>query len=325
MKIISLNKWVLGGMAALALSAQAQTFQYNNGDVLIGFRNEASGTSDLVINAGPVSAFTNLLATPGSTINITALAGAKLAAAFGQTNGLAWSASACFNVLAPAGQDTIFMSRQRSDYNNQSSPWVAKGDSEQDNTVAKIDLMGTGAVAIGGGIGANSVTNTTTSLIEPEGFGVAPKFSYLNVVKTKPLSQDPNSGRIYANWLGTFQGNPEQLTDTLPARADFYWMPANGTTTYLGYFELSADGSLVFHSGPSPFQSQITNIVRNGNNTTVYFTTGTTGTYTLLTSDDITLPLSSWTTVSSVSGDGSVKNLSDTTASAARFYAISAQ
>ena len=57
---LSLHKVALfSAVVVLAGSAQAQ-FTYNSGDVLVCFRNVASPTYDLIVDAGPVLTFTNM-------------------------------------------------------------------------------------------------------------------------------------------------------------------------------------------------------------------------------------------------------------------------
>ena len=52
---------VFSAVAVMAGSAQAQ-FTYNSSDVLVCFRNVASPNYDLIVDAGPVSTFTNMAA-----------------------------------------------------------------------------------------------------------------------------------------------------------------------------------------------------------------------------------------------------------------------
>ena len=112
-------------VAALLLAAltqvQANTFGYTNGNVLICFRKSPSGTTDLIVNAGPISYFTNLA--PNTKVNINAYTGTQL----GQvgTNNLAWSALAYFdNTASPAAlRNTIFMTNPRYDLNTQTTPY----------------------------------------------------------------------------------------------------------------------------------------------------------------------------------------------------------
>src|ERR1017187_10678172 len=82
---------------------------YANGDVLICFR-KSGVANDLVVDAGPISTFTN--ATPNQRITITQYTGGQLAAALSATNGVSWSAFAYFdNSVNPNW--TLYMTRAR--------------------------------------------------------------------------------------------------------------------------------------------------------------------------------------------------------------------
>jgi hypothetical protein len=62
--------------------------------------------------------------------------------------------------------------------------------------------------------------------------------------------------------------------------------------------------------------------------TYVSFSTGSTGTYTLRGTNNlgvVNAPVTSWPAVTSVSGNGSVNMLQDTTGVATKFYVITAQ
>src|SRR5476649_2915381 len=101
------------GLIALLVSfaaaeLRADTFtNYTVGDVLICFRKNG-GANNLVVDAGPVSIFTN--ATPNQRITITQFTGAHLALI--GTNSVSWSAFTWFDgSVSPASvQWTLFVS-----------------------------------------------------------------------------------------------------------------------------------------------------------------------------------------------------------------------
>ncbi len=326
MNIFSLSKKVCAGTAlALACATNAQTFSYNNGDLLVGFRLTAGGNNDLVVRAGSAASFTNQ--TPGTTITIANLSGTLLKHAFGTTNDLAWSAFGCFDVTYPdaAQQNTLFMTRARTDNNIQSSPWLRYIASAQGTTRAKVDGAGYGGNYIGASLPAAVNTNQPNYLIEAEALNVSPTFSYNSLLG------------VSGNWGGF--GITEQTTsstfttDGSPVRADLYWIVPGGTvvshppSTYLGYFQLSTSGALTFTAASigSVTTPVITGITRVGTLSTVNFTTGSSGTYTLRATSTLTTPKASWTVLGSVSGNNSVQSLTETTTTTPRFYMISAQ
>jgi hypothetical protein len=174
--------------------------------------------------------------------------------------------------------------------------------------------------------GAN---NKTGLLVEPESFA----HSYYKQIF---YAAAPSA----FNWNGTFQGDAEQstsgsfTTSGQPVRADFYSLvpsvPGPGSATYLGYFEMNTNGVLTYTAGPSPstlVQPRIVNITRNSTTTTVYFTTGSSGSYSLLAANSLAgTAVAGWPQVgSSVPGNGLTNSITDTYSGSQRFYAVKAQ
>ena len=118
-------------------------------------------------------------------------------------------------------------------------------------------------------------------------------------------------------------------------RADLYWMlPYNSNishppSTYLGYFELNTNGVLTYTAGPSsstPVAPTIVSVTRVGTTTTVYFTTGPSGSYSLLGTNNLTAPEVTWPVIGSpVTGNSQTNSISDVTTDSSRFYLIRAQ
>jgi hypothetical protein len=311
--------------AALLLAASTQihanTFGYANGDVLICFRSAPFGSTDLIVDAGPISYFTNLAA--NTTVNITAYTGTQLAQV--GTNDLAWSAWAYFdNTASPAElQNTIYLTNPRSDLNTQTTPYTCRTSSSQNLTISKLGAISAGAVN-----NANySGLNTSTAVLESESYN-------LN-----------NSAVSYYIGLGstldfgkTFQAQPDQYTPSdfttggVPVRADLYWLePATGKpdAKFLGYFQLSTNGLMTYTAYPSATVATpvILSFTRIGSTSTVTFTTGSIGTYTLRGTNSTGLLTSrtNWPAISSVSGNGSSRSLMDITTGSRKFYSITAQ
>lgn len=319
--------------AAMIFSAfPSEAFNYQYGDLLIGLRQTGGGTYDLVIDAGPAANFTNL--TTGTKITITAMTGQLLSDAFGTTNGLSWSAFGAYDLSYPDGsQDgTLFMSRARSTFNFQSTPWGRYSATTQDGTGNKIDGVGVGAFTIGQDLPVNS-DNTSNALVELASWNTdGGKASY--------RSELYGPGSI-PNWANTFQGLPEQTTsgtftdDGQPVRADLYWMLpytsqiSHPPATYLGYFEFNTNGVLTYTAGPSTatlVPPTIVSVTRVGTTTTVYFTTGNSGSYSLLGTNNVAAPKATWPMLGSpVSGNGLTNSISDVTTDGSRFYLIRAQ
>ena len=89
---------------------------------------------------------------------------------------------------------------------------------------------------------------------------------------------------------GTFSGNPENSTpgdfstSGTVVRSDFYQMTPTASLgkfgTFLGYFEFAPDGTMTYVAYPSTVPV-ISSISRSGAVSTINYTTGLYGTYTL--------------------------------------------
>jgi len=305
------------GLIALLASfavegAMAQTFtNYQTGDVLVGFRKSL----DLVVDAGNISTYTGLGINQSS--NVTAFSGSDLAA-IGGTNLLYWSAFTYQN------NGTIYATRPRSSgaLNSEAQPWTGNGSTLATLTINWIKKIVTGAQAYYN----NAVySSTPTSVVEDTSSSGNPYFG--NGVSLQE-GLDGNTSSL-GTFEGTFAGNIEQqtgihfTTGNTVERADFFQVPANGSSVWLGYFELNTNGALKYVAYPITTPA-ITSITRSGNTTTIQYTTGYYGTYTLRSSSS--LPASSWSSVTTLtSGDTLTHTYVDTTSDDSRFYTITAQ
>lgn len=305
---------------------QANTFGYNNGDVLICFRKAATGASDLVVNAGPVSTLTNLAA--NTTITISTYTGTQLASI--GTNNIAWSAWAYFDSSAtlPVGMtNTVYMTSPRDTLATQTTPYYRDTASAQGQTIGKLKAIMAGAVN-----NANfSVLNSATAVLESESYNLN------NSAVSYYLGLGNN-----LNFNDTFQQQPDQYTAAnfttsgTASRADFYWIAPTLNTDhsqpdakFLGYFQLATNGVMTYTAYPTATVTApvILAFTRNGSTNTVTFTTGSSGTYTLrgTNSAGLTVTRANWPAINSVAGDGGSHALTDVTTATNKFYVISAQ
>jgi hypothetical protein len=311
---------LLVGFAASEIMAGTLS-SYSVGDVLVCFRN--GGANDLVVDAGPISTFTNY--PPNSTNIITQYTGDQLA--YVSTNSVDWSAFTWFdNTVSPNW--TLFVTRPRASLNVQTSPWVDKTSANQQLTALDVQKIPLGAVDEAGYIpsGAGSTLNTSTAVLEGDDTATDP---------------DYKTGKSYAtalgnadNFDGTFQGDPENTTPAsfttsgTVVRSDFYQLTPTsgyGLGTYLGYFEFSTNGVMSYVAYPTS-TPVIKSISSSGGTTTITYTTGTYGTYTLLGSYSLTAPISTWSSVATLStGDNSTHTVTDTDPNSPKFYVIKAQ
>ncbi|MEI9864172.1 MAG: hypothetical protein WDN00_06390 [Limisphaerales bacterium] len=314
----------LGLMALLAGYAVSGTMagnfnNYATGDVLLCFRN--GGVANLVIDVGPIATFTN--ATPNQRIPIAQFTVDQLNAAFGGVNGLNWSAFTWLN------NNTLFVSKARAALNSQSVPWSANNAGLQSGVAQNMSSIPVGANYIFNNAAISP--STADSVIEPQSAsGYINGQSYYNSLY---------GGLSLPNFGGTFPGTPEIATpgdfDTSATvvRSDFYQIPpgaGRAGVKYLGYFEFASDGSLTYVAYPAttPTVPVIKSISRSGNVSTISYTAGSSGVYTLRGTNTLAsgVAATNWPAISILtSGDTAVHTATDTDSGDIKFYIITAQ
>ena len=308
-------------------SVRGNTFAYTNGNVLICFRKAnpttyaSLGGNDLVVNAGSISYFTNLA--PNTKVTITAYTGTQLSQV--ATNSVGWSAWACFDEVAdPTATNTLFMTKPRTSLNVQTSPYNIRTHTSYGYVIGELSPIVQGARD---NANYSATYNTSLAVLEPDSWNEVLSLSYYTGLGTT------------FDFGGSFQADPEQYnpanftTSGNPLRSDFYWLypssASNKKAVFLGYFELSTNGVMTYTAYPSPtvVAPTIISFTRTGSTSTVTFTTGNSGTYTLRGTNSLTsgTPSTNWPAITSVGGDGSNHSLSDVTTSTGTFYIITAQ
>jgi len=291
---------------------------YASGDVLLCFRNS---TSDLVVDVGQLSTLTNLTANSRYTISTYTTAQLTTAGTFGNSpvglNGTSWSA------FSWTPDNTLFVTRPRSGPNTATVPWYDQMNSIQNGVTVRMQAIPPGAT---NQIAYDS-NNSSTAILEPD--------SDTSYFVGSSYGTAINGG-YGGNFSGDFQGNPENTTPGSFSTSgtvqcsDFYQMtPNNGFIRgkYLGYFELNTNGVMTYVAypiTPAVFQS----ISRSGNQTTIYYTTGVNGTYTLRNNTSLTsgTPILGWTSVATLSsGDTATHSITFTDNNSTSFYTITAQ
>ena len=312
----------LGGLVLSSGALQAAPFLYGPGDLVLAFR-QSGNASDYVVNLGKA---TNFNAVPvGTTIPVPNLSSSQFESAFPSVNGVSWSVASANRPPLDANYplQTLWVSAPREQSGVQSLPWLRKGQFVQGTAGAQIDAVGVNAASASSNQ-PGGPDNTAAGVVIPSSSDFA-------------ISAVIGDG---GNYAGTFQGLVENTT-----AADFDGAPANvsrldlyelipGTTAagtlntpgrHLGYFELKPDRSLTFSNiPPAPPTPEITGIARTGDVTTVSFTTASGAGYTLRAVDGagLSTPVSGWSVVGSLTGDGSVRTLQDTSTSDIRFYVV---
>jgi hypothetical protein len=323
----------LGLIAVLVSVAAGQIWagtlsSYAVGDVLLCFR-KSGGANGLVVDAGPISTFTN--ATHNQRIPITQYTGGQLAAALSATNGVSWSAFTWFDDSVNPNW-AVCMTRARTLLNTQTSPWLAASASSQQY------LITTELATIPLGANDNfsivlyNANSTSTAVIEPDSSTGNTSGNYPDG-QSYHSALDPLGGGD--NNFGGFAGNPENTTTNnfttagTVARSDFYWIPpaGSGAVKYLGYFELNTNGAMTYVAYPTAIPT-LKAISRSGNIATLTYKSGVYGTYTLLGTNKISAPVSTWPVAGTgtlSSGDNSTHTIQDIDSVSNKFYIIQAQ
>jgi hypothetical protein len=310
------------------LQANTPVFVYGDRDLVLCFRKINAdgfgtvGLNTIEVDIGP--AVTYYGAAIGSTTAISQYS-TSLLGTFDSINDMSWSVSGCVPYAGDGGDQTIpaetlWVTTPRPAAQVIAAPWVANGSNPQALAANEIASIEFNAGQYSAGV-ASGAQNTGTAIVIP--VGDTPDFScdaYLG----------PNG-----NFNGRFQGRVETTTPPdftsgteLPSRADFYQLePSTGGAhpagAYLGYFELAANGSMVFYrlAGPPPAIAATV----SGTTSTISFPTVTGATYTLYYTDaaGLSSPISTWTKVSpSISGNGTVQSFQVTSTDANRFYSV---
>lgn len=313
---------LLGGFAGLTGALHAAPFLYGPGDLVLAFR-QTGNAADYVVNLGKATHYNALPA--GTSIALTNLSAAQLGSAFASLNGLRWSVAAANRPPADPNYplQTLWIARPRGETGTPSLPWLRKGQSAQGLVGAQVDGVGYNAAQASSNL-PGGADNTATGVVIP----VGNNFNVNQVIGTA------------GNYANTFQGDVENLTpddfDADPAnvsRSDLYELLPGTTATgtvnapgrYLGYFELKPDGTLTFNTGSTPVPApEITGVSREGDLTAVSFSTVNGATYRLRVTDAAGLgsPIAAWSAGPSLTGNGSMQSLQDSSPAAVRFFAL---
>ena len=305
---------LLGAFAAGEMRAGTLT-NYATGDVLVCFRK---GGQDMVVDIGPINTLTN--ATANQRISLSSYyTTTQLNELSTQRKQLPWSA---FTYLT---NDTLYVTRARTSQAVQTAPWLCASAGSQNNVARRMATIPVGASSYNGN--SPNANNTSTVVIEDS-------VSSGNANYTLGLSYSTALAGTYGgNFDGTFQGNPETTTPntfTTPVRADFYQLtPTAGYALgkWMGYFEMATNGILTYVAYPSAVPV-IQSIVRTNTTTTITYTAGLYGTYTLRGATDLATAgsVTNWPFIATLtSGDSAVHTVTDVTAADVKFYSITAQ
>ena len=230
------------GLAVFATAAKAQTFNYSDANLLVGFR-QTGAANDLLFNLGPVSGFDWQTGSikPGTTVTVGDAT--TVNSAFTSLNNLEWASFA--GVKTSGGSypvSSLFVTAPGSP----SAPWLTDFASSQGGTATRINSIGVGGKNYGAAI--PTAVPISGAVLVPAGNAQA----YDTFVK--------GAGSA-ANFQGTFQGNVEVNTGasfsagSKPASADLYELKPDGlgnNGVLLGTFQLNKTGQMTFTAVPEP-------------------------------------------------------------------------
>jgi hypothetical protein len=316
---------IMSGLVLLTGGTHAEPFLYRPGDLVLTLR-QTGGASDLVVNIGRA---TNFNALPeGTAFTIESVSGDQVAAAFSSVASLAWAVVGANRPPADPAYplQTIWVTAPRLDIETQSPAWLRKGQFVQATAASQIQAIGVNAAASSSSQPTGPL-NTASSVV----IAANSDFALAGLIG--------DAGDL----VGTFQGSIENTTpvdfDSAPdnrSRADLYEL-VPGTTQegtiqtpgrHLGYFELKANGALIFQVASAPAaKPEIRAISRSGDTTTITFQSVEGVTYRLRFTNSSELGASpdGWATGTSVVGTGAVLSLEDTNAEGTRFFVLEAQ
>ena len=305
------------GRAWATLPSSSTFTNFSVGDVLVCFQK---GSVNLVVDAGPISTFTNTSFT--QQIPITQYDGSQLADV--GTNSVSWSAFAWLS------DNTLFITRPRSvsTVNQQTVPWLAQSAPSQSDVGGRMGTIPPGAL------------DQFNLLVYPESTATA-------VVEEGSSSGNPNytdgvsyhdalTGAYGSDFDGKFAGNPENtttnkfVTQGKVARSDFYQLTPtlslNSPGVWLGYFEFNTNGAMTFVAKPTS-TPRVNSINYSGGTATINYSTGVYGTYQLLGTNDISAPLATWPVIGGnlSSGDNLSHTVQDMDSAPNKFYIIVGQ
>lgn len=319
---------------AAAVPAFAQVFNYQQNDLILGFRKTGTHQAnfELVVDIGQGSNYTSLAA--GASIPVPNYTTTQLTpAAFPDLNFLNWSVLGDpDHSLSGYPNNTLWLTVPRTSVGVQSTPPPRLTSSEQAAVSVDIASIFDNAVQESSLAAPNVTNNTATSVREP----INDSYDLSNFVGGK---SDPTISDLQDNWVQNVEiTTPSSFTSAV--RSDLYEVrptgvvdPHTGQTSgnayFVGYFELGTSGAMTFTRASvvvAPPATRLT-MSRAGNTTTIKFPTTNNATYTLYytNTSGLNKPTSTWPSLpGTVTGNGLTNQFTDTTTDSNRVYRIGA-
>ena len=294
-----MKRFILTTLAAVTLLAAPQVWAwtYNDGDVLLIFRN---GSQDVEFDLGSVSQF--LGKTNGYTTTVTGWDPNLVTTTFGSFTGVK-------TVLIATGGSTNWLSSA------EPNTTAYNVSSQAANTLhSVINAVGTKPlypIAI-------PTAQANAYSIDAGGQYEATSYDYV-------VSGGNKNG--IATWGGIAPFTVEQA---VPGNLDFWSVaptaiyPNSPPDQLVGTFTISASGVLTFVAGPRA--STIYNVSRTGNISTVQFTTTVGNIYSLAYTNALGASVADWPVdATTVIGNGRINTINHNSSDGAEFYKIKTQ
>jgi hypothetical protein len=329
------------GFLTVAGPTYAQTFTYKQTDLYLGFKTaDVIRSNQVVVNIGSATNYVNLPA--GSSNLVSGFSASQLYPGSFGLNNLMWSVGGDVKNPGTPGYpvDTIWVTSPRSDPNVQTVPPYRWDQGTLSSVVILMDSILSGAAQISARMSAGS-ENTATFVQEPgpNTGTISQSQTYYDYVANQFGNGTYRDNWFDANFVPLNVENATPASFSNPVRSDLYEVrpdgfldPHTGQTSgnayFVGYFQFNTNGTMAFiraSVNQAPPAPNLT-ILRNGTNLNISFLSSSGATYTLYYSSDLTAPFANWTSMpGTLSGDGTTKSFTDTTANSTRYYRVTAQ
>jgi hypothetical protein len=295
---------------ALSVAPLARAGTYQDGDVLLIFRE--FGFNDVEFDIGNISQFLNQPI--GSTVPVTGWTLATATGVFGSDlTGVSFIVAATQAVT-----------------NSDRLAWLSSANPGAGATISDVTPSAWQANlwSIIDSVGTRPITYQVPSSGTGWSYSIDPQGSYKLASYDNIVTDDEVNGGSIAEFGGHA---PFSVEGVIPASLGFWQIQGTNANpkppaAYIGSFIVDAAGDLTFTAGqaPTPTPPTILGITRAGGVSTVTFTTSPSGNYSLVYTNTLGSPISTWPVVgASVAGNGANQSLTYTNSSdSAGFYGV---
>jgi hypothetical protein len=228
-----------------SLSASAQTFTYNNEDLLLGFNSPGVSTNDLVVDIGPASQYAS--ATGPVTISGVYFTSQQLTDAGLSLNNLYFSVFGDISPGNPGTANTLWVTSPRATFGVRTTPWAAQTSTQLATSRSQIESIAGGAQLISFYNTLPARDNTASAVIVPSAFNQSSESA---ISYTVGIGSGGNLAGNFGSNNNITQSTPATFTSSV--QSDLYKMVPGSSGSYLGYFQLDPSGAFTFTPVPEP-------------------------------------------------------------------------